>query len=194
MKVPRAIFRRPLNVALVRVGEEHRQVFEEACAAAGYSPTFKTLRDVSADGLGRWADLVVIESDLAFRALHSVEKARRRGAPPVGVLVNWWSDLEQDASEAADFVLHVPLTADEIRHVLVSAVPMRSEGTQRSGTMCQDRPAPVPSPGQGARLCSRSGRGGHSGGRGQRALEEPPSTQASRNYSEARQVGGAHGE
>jgi hypothetical protein len=42
------------------------------------------------------------------------------------VLVNWWSDLERDAREAADFVLHVPLTSDEIRDVLVSAIPMRT--------------------------------------------------------------------
>ena len=174
MKAPRAIFKRPLNVALVRVGEEHRQVFEEACAAAGYSPIFKTLRDVSNDGLGRWADLVVIESDLCFRALHSAEKARRCGTCPVGVLVNWWSDLEREASDAADFVLHVPLAADEIRQVLVRAVPMRPEGARRSGTTCRDRPAPVRSPGQGARLCSRAGRGGHSGRRVRQALKEPP--------------------
>jgi hypothetical protein len=49
------------------------------------------------------------------------------------VLVNWWSDLEIDAREAADFVLHVPLTSDEIRDVLVSAVPMRTANAVASG-------------------------------------------------------------
>ena len=93
MKAPRATVKPGLNVALVDVCEEHRRVLKEACAAAGYSPVFKTLRDGSTDGLGRWADLVVIECDLCFRALHSVEKARRGGTSPVGVLVNWWSDL-----------------------------------------------------------------------------------------------------
>ena len=115
-----------LNVALVEVGEGHREVLREACLAAGYSPVFKTLSDASTNRLGRWADLVVVESDLGFRALHSAEKARRAGMPPVGILVNWWSDLEQDAREAADFVLHVPLTSDEIRDVLASAVSTRA--------------------------------------------------------------------
>jgi len=116
-----------LNVALVEVGQEHRKVLRQACVAAGYSPVFKTLRGASTDRLGQWADLVVVESDLGFRALHSAEKARRAGTPPVGVLVNWWSDLEWDARETADFVLHVPLTPDEIRDVLASAVPIRTE-------------------------------------------------------------------
>jgi hypothetical protein len=49
------------------------------------------------------------------------------------VLVNWWSDLELDAREAADFVLHVPLTSDEVRDVLVSAVPMRAANAVASG-------------------------------------------------------------
>ena len=143
MKAPRATVKPALNVALVDVCEEHCRVFKEACAAAGYSPVFKPTCDVCTDGLGRWADLVVIECDLCFRALHLAEEARRCGTCPVGVLVNWWSDLERDASEAADFVLHVPLTADEIRQVLVRAVPMRPEGARRSATMCRDRPAPV---------------------------------------------------
>jgi hypothetical protein len=43
----------------------------------------------------------------------------------VGILVNWWSDLEQDAREAADFVLHVPLAPDEIGDVLAAAIPMQ---------------------------------------------------------------------
>ena len=115
-----------LNVVLVEVGQEQREVLRQACVAAGYSPVFKTLHDASTDRLGQWADVVVVESDLGFRALRSAEKARRAGTPPVGVLVNWWSDLEWDAREAADFVLHVPLTSDEIRDVLVSAVPMRA--------------------------------------------------------------------
>ena len=116
-----------LNVALVDVGQEQREVLRQACVAAGYTPVFKALPGASADRLGRWADLVVVESDLGFRALRSAEKARRAGMPPVGVLVNWWSDLERDAHEAADFVLHVPLTSDEIRDVLVSAVPIRTD-------------------------------------------------------------------
>ena len=116
-----------LNVALVDVGQEQREVLRQACVAAGYTPVFKTLPGASADRLGRWADLVVVESDLSFRALRSAEKARRGGTPRVGILVNWWSDLERDAQEAADFVLHVPLTSDEIRDVLVSAVPMPAD-------------------------------------------------------------------
>jgi hypothetical protein len=115
-----------LNVVLVEVGQEQREVLRQACVAAGYTPVFKALPDASADRLGQWADVVVVESDLGFRALRSAEKARQVGMPPVGVLVNWWSDLERDAHEAADFVLHVPLTSDEIRDVLVSAIPMRT--------------------------------------------------------------------
>jgi hypothetical protein len=119
----------PLNVALVEVGEGHREVLRKACLAAGYSPVFKTLNDASTHRLGRWADIVVVESDLGFRALHSAEKARRAGMPPVGVLVNWWSDLEQDAREAADFVLHVPLAAEEIGDVLAAAIPLEVKDT-----------------------------------------------------------------
>jgi hypothetical protein len=122
-----------LNVVLVEVGQEQREVLRQACVAAGYSPVFKTLHDASTDRLGQWADVVVVESDLGFRALRSAEKARRAGTPPVGVLVNWWSDLELDAREAADFVLHVPLTSDEIRDVLVSAIPMRIANAVASG-------------------------------------------------------------
>ena len=123
----KVIDKHSLNVALVDVGQEQREVLRQACVAAGYTPVFKTLPGASADRLGRWADLVVVESDLSFRALRSAEKARRGGTPRVGILVNWWSDLERDAQEAADFVLHVPLTSDEIRDVLVSAVPMRTD-------------------------------------------------------------------
>ena len=114
-----------LNVMLVEVGQEHRKVLRQACVAAGYSPVFKNLRGASTDRVGQWADLVVVESDLGFRALHSAEKARQAGTPAVGVLVNWWSDLERDAREAADFVLHVPLAPDEIGDVLAAAIPMQ---------------------------------------------------------------------
>ena len=114
-----------LNVMLVEVGQEHRKVLRQACVAAGYTPVFKNLRGASTDRVGQWADLVVVESDLGFRALHSAEKARQAGMPPVGILVNWWSDLEQDAREAADFVLHVPLAPEEIGDVLAAAIPMQ---------------------------------------------------------------------
>ena len=116
-----------LNVVLVEVGQEQREVLRQACVAAGYTPVFKALPDASADRLGQWADVVVVESDLSFRALRSAEKARGAGTPPVGVLVNWWSDLERDAHEAADFVLHVPLAPDEICDVLASAIPVRTK-------------------------------------------------------------------
>jgi hypothetical protein len=115
-----------LNVVLVEVGQEQREVLRQACIAAGYSPVFRTLHDASTGRLGQWADVVVVESDLGFRALRSVEKARQAGSPRVGVLVNWWSDLELDAREAADFVLHVPLTPEEIRDVLVTAIPVQA--------------------------------------------------------------------
>jgi hypothetical protein len=115
-----------LNVVLVEVGQEQREVLRQACVAAGYSPVFRTLHDASTGRLGQWADVVVVESDLGFRALRSVEKARQAGSPRVGVLVNWWSDLELDAREAADFVLHVPLTPEEIRDVLVTAIPVQA--------------------------------------------------------------------
>lgn len=121
-----------LNVALVEVGQEQREVLRQACVAAGYTPVFRALPGASADRLGQWADLVVVQSDLSFRALRSAEKARQAGTPRVGVLVNWWSDLERDAHEAADFVLHVPLTSDEIRDVLVAAVPMRTDSAPAS--------------------------------------------------------------
>ena len=115
-----------LNIALVDVGQEHREVLRQACIAAGYSPAFRALPDPSANGLGQWADLVVVESDLGYRALRSAERVRGDGMPSVGVLVNWWSDLEWDARQAADFVLHVPLTPDEVSDVLASAVLSRT--------------------------------------------------------------------
>ena len=124
----KAAGRPALNVALVDVREEHRQVLRQSCLAAGYSPVFKAVRGPSLDRAGHWADLIVVESDLGSRALHSAERVRRAGGPPVGMLVNWWSDLEQDARQAADFVLHVPLTVDEVRDLLALTVPGRTEG------------------------------------------------------------------
>lgn len=118
-----------LNIALVDVDGQHREVLRQACLAAGYSPVFKTFHDRSMDRLGQWAHLVVVESDLGYRALRSAERARRAGTPSVGVLVNWWSDLERDARQAADFVLHVPLTSDEVRDVLTSTVPGQTRDT-----------------------------------------------------------------
>jgi hypothetical protein len=111
-----------LHVALVDVGQEHRRALQKACVAGGCSPVFKSLRGASADQLGLWADLVVVECDCGFRALHTAERARRAGTSLVGVLVNWWSDLEWDAQEVADFVLHVPLAPDEVRDVLTSSI------------------------------------------------------------------------
>jgi hypothetical protein len=40
----------------------------------------------------------------------------------VGILLNWWSDLEWEAHQAVDFVLHVPLTPDEVRDILTSTL------------------------------------------------------------------------
>ena len=111
-----------LHVALVDVGEEHRSALRQACVAAGCPLVFKTLSGMPTDRLGQWADLVVVEADRGFGALHSAERARRAGASLVGILVNWWSDLEWDAREAADFVLHVPLTPQEVGDVLTSTI------------------------------------------------------------------------
>jgi hypothetical protein len=107
-----------LNVALVDVHPGHREALRQACLAAGCSPVFRTLPDTSSGGLGRWADLLVVECDRGFRALHTAERARRAGTCPIGVLVHWWSDLEWEARQAAHFVLHVPLAPDEVREVL----------------------------------------------------------------------------
>ena len=109
---------RALNVGLVGVHPEHREALRQACLAAGCSPVFRTLPDTSSGGLGRWADLLVVECDRGFGALYAAERARRAGTCLVGVLVHWWSDLEWDARQAADFVLHVPLALDEVRDVL----------------------------------------------------------------------------
>ena len=111
-----------LHVALVDVGQEHRRALRQACVAAGCPLVFKTLSRMPTDRLGRWADLIVVEADCGFGALHSAERARRAGTSLVGVLVNWWSDLEWDAHQVADFVLHVPLAPDEVRDVLTSSI------------------------------------------------------------------------
>ncbi len=137
-----------LRVALVDVDREHESVLRQACLAAGYSPVFKTLRDASSGGLEQWADLVLVESDLGFRALHAAEEARRAGSSAVGVLVNWWSDLERDARQSADFVLHVPLTSSEIRDVLTFTVPDRTNAAPasvipRAAAVAQARAAPA---------------------------------------------------
>ena len=125
----RATRKPTLRVALVDVGQEHRRILQQACLAAGYSPVFQACQDASTDGPSQWGDLVVVESDLRFDALHLAERARRAGMPPVGVLLSWWSDLESEAHQAADFVLHVPLTPDEVRDILTSTVP-RSSGLE----------------------------------------------------------------
>src|SRR4030067_547331 len=68
-----------LNVVLVEVGRDQREVLRQACVAAGYSPVFKTLHDACTDRLDRWADLVVVGSDLGFRALRAAEEGRAVG-------------------------------------------------------------------------------------------------------------------
>ncbi len=113
---------RAVKVALVDVDQGHRTALRQACVAAGRPFVFRTLDGKSSDRLGQWADLIVVEADRSFGALHSAEKARRAGTSLVGVLVNWWSDLEWDARQAADFVLHVPLAPDEVRDVLTSTI------------------------------------------------------------------------
>jgi hypothetical protein len=95
--------------------------------AAGCPLVFKTIDGRSSDQLGQWADLIVVEADRGFGALRSAERARHTGRSLVGVLVNWWSDLEWDAHQVADFVLHVPLTPQEVRDVLTSTVLARRE-------------------------------------------------------------------
>jgi aryl carrier-like protein len=112
-----------LVVALVDVGPEDWEVLRQTCLAAGYSPILKAVGNQRVDRVGRRADLILVGSDLSFRALHWAERARRAGMATVGVLVNWWSDLEWDARQAADFVLHTPLTPDEVLEVLRSSVP-----------------------------------------------------------------------
>jgi hypothetical protein len=109
-----------LRVVLVDVEREHRTMLQRVYLAAGFSPVFQTPGDVPAGRLSEWGDLVVVEADLSFGALHLAERIRRAGMCPVCVLLSWWSDLEWEAHQTADFVLHVPLTPDEISHVLTS--------------------------------------------------------------------------
>jgi hypothetical protein len=117
-----------LRVVLVDVDREHRRILQQAYLAAGFSPVFQTSRDMSAGRLSQWGDLVVVEADLSFGALHLAERVRRAGMCPVCVLLNWWSDLEWEAHQAADFVLHVPLTLEEIREGLSSTIWGRTDG------------------------------------------------------------------
>ncbi len=111
-----------LHVVLVDVPPEHRRALRQACVDVGYQPISRTVPHTSTDELGQWADLVVVGADLGLRALHTAERARQAGVLAVGLLINWWSDLEWDAREVADFVLHVPLASDELHDVL-SSVP-----------------------------------------------------------------------
>ena len=116
-----------LRVALVDVGQEHREILQQVCLSVGYSPMFRHVPDAFADRPNEWGDLIVVGSDLGFDALRLAERARRAGTSPVGVLLHWWSDLEFDALDAVDFVLHVPLTPDEVRDMLTSTL-LRSWG------------------------------------------------------------------
>lgn len=111
-----------LRVALVDVGQEHREILQQVCLSVGCSPVFRGVPDTFADRLNRWGDLIVVESDLGFDALRLAQRARRAGTSPVGILLNWWSDLEWEAHQAVDFVLHVPLTPDEVRDILTSTL------------------------------------------------------------------------
>jgi hypothetical protein len=122
-----------LLVALVDVNPGDREVLRQACLAAGYSPILKAVGNPRVDRLGRRADLILVGSDLSFRALHWAERARRAGMATVGVLLNWWSDLEWDAREAADFVLHTPLTPDEALTALDSDVLRTAPGARGAG-------------------------------------------------------------
>jgi len=116
-------------VALLDVGQEHREILQQVCLSVGYSPIFSHITDASAGGLNEWGDLVVVGSGLGFDALSLAERARRAGTSPVCLLLNWWSDLEFDALDTVDFVLHVPLTPDEVRDVLTSKLlPSRGLG------------------------------------------------------------------
>ena len=125
----RASAKPALRVALVDVGQEHQRILQQVCLSVGYSPVFLCVPDALADRLNRWGDLVVVESDLGFDALHVAERARRAGMSRVGVLLSWWSDLEWEAHDTVDFVLHVPLTLDEVRDMLTSALlPSRGLG------------------------------------------------------------------
>jgi len=123
----RASAKPALRVALVDVGQEHQTILQQVCLSVGYSPVLLCVPDALADRLNQWGDLVVVESDLGFDALHVAERARRAGMSRVGVLLSWWSDLEWEAHDTVDFVLHVPLTPDEVRDILDSTL-LRSWG------------------------------------------------------------------
>jgi hypothetical protein len=116
-----------LRVALMDVSPEHRRILELVCVSVGYSPVFRRVPDTFAGRLGQLGDLAVVECDLGFGALHLAERVRSAGMCPVCVLLNWWSDLEREAHQAADFVLHVPLTWDEACDTLTSTL-LRSWG------------------------------------------------------------------
>jgi hypothetical protein len=125
----RAAERPTLKVALMDVSPEHRRLLELVCVSVGYSPVFRRVPDTFAGQLGQLGDLAVVECDLGFGALHLAERVRSAGMCPVCVLLNWWSDLEWDAHQAADFVLHVPLTWDEACDALTSTL-LRSVGSR----------------------------------------------------------------
>jgi len=122
-----------LLVALVDVNPGDREVLRQACLAAGYSPILKAMGNPRVDRLGRRADLILVGADLSFRALHWAERARRAGMATVGVLLNWWSDLEWDARQTADFVLHTPLTPDEVLTALASDILRTAPGANDAG-------------------------------------------------------------
>ena len=117
-----------LLIALVDVSPEDQDVLRQTCLTAGYLPILKAVGNPRVDRLGLRADLILVGSDLSFRALHWAERARRAGMATVGVLLNWWSDLEWDARQTADFVLHTPLTADEVLATLAPGVRRSAPG------------------------------------------------------------------
>jgi hypothetical protein len=123
----KAAERPTLRVALMDVSPEHRRILELACVSVGYSPVFRRVPDTFTGRLGQLGDLAIVECDLGFGALHLAERVRSAGMCPVCVLLSWWSDLEREAHQAADFVLHVPLTWDEACDTLTSTL-LRSWG------------------------------------------------------------------
>jgi hypothetical protein len=128
----KAAERPTLRVALMDVSPEHRKILELVCVSVGYSPVFRRVPDTFAGRLSQLGDLAVVECDLGFGALHLAERMRQAGTCPVGVLLYWWSDLEWDAHQAVDFVLHVPLTWDEACDTLTSTL-LRSWGQGTGG-------------------------------------------------------------
>jgi hypothetical protein len=118
----RAAGRPTLRVALMDVSPEHRMILEQVCISVGYSPVFCRVPNAFVGRLDQLGDLAVVECDLGFNALHLAERIRQAGICPVGVLLYWWSDLEWDAHQAVDFVLHVPLAWDEACNTLTSTL------------------------------------------------------------------------